>query len=96
MESTGTNGRNIETSQEQVSEISFSDISLNNSKRSEFNVSEDDSTNIHKNARDELIEELMVLCLRHNLTKIAVEDVAKLINKVPGATVEIPTTKYLL
>lgn len=75
--------------------IELSDISLNDNTCS-FNISNEIGVEKHRNDRDELVDELMSLCVRHNLTKAAVEDIAKLINKVPGATVEIPSTKYLL
>lgn len=75
--------------------LSLSDVSLNDDTSRDFNIS-DETIEKTGNARDELVNSLMSLCVRHNLTKAAVEDIAKLINKVPGATVEIPATKYLL
>lgn len=72
-----------------LSEISLTNISLN----ATINDFCDSTSNKIQN---EVIEQLMGLYLRHNLTKIAVEDVAKLINKIPGGNVKIPTTKYLI
>lgn len=79
----------------ELSEISLLDASLNDSSISNFHISEDEISPGHTNARDELIDELMKLSLRHNWTKVAVEDVAKLLNNVPGATI-FPATKYVL
>lgn len=77
------------------SNASFSDLSLHNqSNLSELNISDD--VNCSPNERDQLIEKLMKLYLRHNLTKIAVEDIAKLMNEIPGATVKMPDTKYTI
>lgn len=72
---------------------SLSNVSLNESSI-EFNVSEEI---IHQpNERGKVIQLLLQLYSRHNLTKIAVEDVAKAMNAMPGAKVQIPATKYHL
>lgn len=72
--------------------ISFSDGTLSfNSSSLDFDMSDRDTK---KGARDEMIESLMSLYHRHKLTKIAVEDIAKLLNQMPGASVNIPETKY--
>lgn len=72
---------------------SLSNVSLNESSI-EFNVSEEI---IHQpNEREKVIQLLLQLYSRHNLTKIAVEDVAKAMNAMPGAKVQIPATKYHL
>lgn len=68
---------------------SFSNISLN----ATVNVSCDSNSNKLQN---EVVEQLMGLYLRHNLTKIAVEDIAKLINGIPGGSVKVPETKHLI
>lgn len=75
-------------------DISVSDISLNATNRSTFD--NNDSREENLNERDELIKRLMNLSTRHNFTKAAIEDVAKVLNSVPGSTIEIPTTKYFL
>lgn len=85
----------MQTNSANTEALSLSDTSLNADTSNDFNIS-DDIIERHRNARDELVDGLMGLCVRHNLTKSAVEDIAKLINQVPGATVEIPATKYLL
>lgn len=73
---------------------SLSNISLHNDNSVDFEISEE---NVHQqNDRERVIQELLKLYLRHNLTKVAVGDVAKLMNMMPGARVEIPTSKYLL
>lgn len=93
MQSTSTNQFST-TSKEPEIDVSLSDISLENTI--DFNISDDCDIQKYNNDRDTLVNDVLGLCLRHNLTKAAVEDIAKLINKVPGATIEIPSTKYLL
>lgn len=84
-----------EESKQAENELSLINITLNDdSKSTDLDLSENDS--ICKSPRDELIEHLMNLYSRHKLTKIAVEDIAKLMNSVPGASVQIPATIYLL
>lgn len=78
-----------------ISSSSLLNISLNDNNLLDFNISEESILN-ESNERDILIDKLMKLYSRHKLTKNAVEDVAKLINSVPGATVGIPTTKFVL
>lgn len=76
------------------SDFSLSDISLNATNQS---ISDhDNSREGVLNERDELVKSLMNLSIRHNLTKAAIQDVAKVLNSVPGSTVQIPTTKYLI
>lgn len=85
----------METTAEDVgSDFSLSDISLNATNQS---VSDnDDNREDTLNERDELIKRVMNLSIRHNLTKAAIEDLAKVLNSVPGASIQIPTTKNLL
>lgn len=77
-----------------MSDFSLSDVSLNTTNQSISNT--DDSIEYVLNERDELIKRFLTLSMRHNLTKAAIEDVAKVLNSVPGAAIQIPTTKYLL
>lgn len=46
--------------------------------------------------RTKIIHELMDLFVRHKFTSAALEDIAKLLNKMPNASIQIPTTKYRL
>lgn len=71
-------------------EISFNGSSI------AFDTSEESIRERDTSDRQTVIDKLMTLYLRHNLTEIAVEDVAKLINTIPGAKVNIPLTKYSL
>lgn len=82
------------SSKQPENEVSLTNITLNDSKCIDLDLSENNK--ICKNPRDEVIERLMILYLRHKLTKIAVEDIAKLVNSIPGASFQIPATKYLL
>lgn len=74
--------------------ITVSDISLNGINRS--TLDDDESKEEIRNARDDIIKRLMNLSTRHNFTKAAIEDVAKVLNSVPGSSIQIPTTKYML
>lgn len=51
---------------------------------------------VQENSRDTMIKSLFDLFIRHKLTLKALEDTAKLMNSMPGATFNLPTTKYLL
>lgn len=82
------------TTEDLGSDFSASDISLNATNQSIFD--DDCSREDVLNERDELIKRLMTLTKRHNLTKVAIEDIAKLLNSVPGSTLQIPTSKHLL
>lgn len=71
-----------------------SNISLNDGDVS-FNISNVETNNIGTD-RDAMIKDLMQLYSKHNLSKVALEDIANVMNSVPGANVQIPTTKYLI
>lgn len=86
--------KSISSANSTGTDYSLANITLNSNSISDFNESIDGSVN--KNDRDELVEGVMKLYARHNLTKSAVEDIAQLINSVPGASVNIPATQYLL
>lgn len=80
---------------DQNNEFSVSNMTLNCiSNISEFDLSEE--RNAEPNIRDDLIERVMRIYIRHNLTKIAVEDIAKLVNQIPGGSIKIPETKHSL
>lgn len=66
----------------EISLSNVSNISNFSEEKSERNVGD----------RDAIIQGLMRLYLRHKLTKVAVEDIAKLINCVPGAKIQLPMT----
>lgn len=68
-------------------------FSLNDTNSAEIDISNENS--LFQN-NETVVTDLMKLYLRHNLSKVAVEDIAKIINKVPGANIEIPTNKHLL
>lgn len=72
-----------------------SNISLNSEQLS-FNISGEENENFIETDRDLLIKKLMQLYSKHNLSKVAIEDIAKLVNSVPGAKIQIPTTKHLI
>lgn len=74
---------------------SLSNISLNDTTIS-FNISVENVLEQSQSDRENVIQQLLKLYLRHNLTKVAVADIAKVLNAVPGAKVQIPTTTYLL
>lgn len=70
-----------------------SNVSLEN-KETSFDIS-DGGDNIHfESDRDRTMKKLMHLYSKHNLSKVALEDFANLVNSVPGATVKIPANKY--
>lgn len=72
-------------------DVSFlSNISLNHTS-SDFDISINDEK--EKDDRKEIIQDLMQLYLRHNLTKKAVSDIAKTINK-HSQKIKIPETKF--
>lgn len=77
-----------------TSSNSLLNVSLNDDIISEFNISEENTA--EPNDRDVVINNLMEVYLRHKLTKNAVEDLAKLINSIPGAKFTIPATKHVL
>lgn len=80
---------------DQNNEFSVSNMTLNCiSNISEFDLSEE--RNAEPNIRDDLIERVLKIYFRHNLTKIAVEDIAKLVNQIPGGSIKIPETKHSL
>lgn len=80
---------------ESRNDISISNLSLSRiSNLSDFNLSDDVSNQV--NARDQLIEGMMQIYVRHKLTKSAIQDIAKLVNKVPGAMINVPYSKYLI
>lgn len=72
-----------------------SNISLNHSEKS-FVISEEGDRNCYDTDRDIIMRKLMQLYSKHNLTKVALEDIASVVNSVPGANIKIPTTKYLI
>lgn len=57
---------------------------------------ENSEIHVYENSREIMIRKLFNLFIRHKLTLTALEDTAKLINSMPGATFNLPTTKYLL
>lgn len=76
----------------QIIELSVADVTLDCiSNISELDLSEE--KNINNNPRDELIKGVMRVYMRHQLTKVAVEDIAKLINRAQGANAKIPENK---
>lgn len=50
----------------------------------------------HENIREKLVMNLFKLFIQNKWTLKSLEDTAKLMNSMPGATLNIPTTKYLL
>lgn len=72
-----------------------SNVSLNSKEQTSFNIS-NEGINLIETDRESLLNKLMQLYLKHNLSKAAVEDIAVVMNSVPGAKIKIPTTKYLL
>lgn len=49
-----------------------------------------------QNVQKQLIKNLFKLFIKHGWTLKSLEDTAKLMNVMPGATINVPTTKYLL
>lgn len=71
-----------------------SNVSLENKEQISFDLSEEGESNNVESDRDGIMRKLMHLYSKHNLSKVALEDFANLVNIVPGATVKIPANKY--
>lgn len=84
----------------------FLENSKSDSNHSEFDSDISDSENVwsgsftnfarERSDRTKILNELMQIYIRHNLTSAALEAVAKLMNKVSGTKIKIPQSKQML
>lgn len=69
-----------------LSDDDFCDVNFNSSVEHFSEPSE----------RTNILKKLMNIYLKHSLPKTALQDIAELINDIPGAKVQIPTKKHVL
>lgn len=88
-----TNESNDE--KEQTDYLDLSGCSLTDQLTINSNDSFEFCANVNTD-RSKLFNQLFDVYTKHNLSLSALEDIARLINNVPGATINIPTYKYSL
>lgn len=72
------------------------DMDVDMNDLDDLDISDDFVSSPINDDRTRVLRDLMLLFIRHKLTFVALEDTAKMLNQMPGAKVQIPTTKHLL
>lgn len=78
--------------------MSLEDVSMNSDIENfaDLDVSGDNSVIPITNERMKMVHDLMILFITQKFTFVCLEETAKFSNKMPGATLQLPTTKFLL